>query len=82
MYVRGPNFVVGELVLIDPGYNAGIWLRQTGDANVAPDANHVPGGTLLILEIDHTKFEKDRPIKVLSNCGKVGWTFESRLRVL
>ena len=73
---------IGELVEIDPGYNAGIWLRPTHDSNISPEGNHVKQGPLLVLEIDYTRFERDRPVKVLSSCGKVGWTFESRLKNL
>lgn len=74
------DFDIGDLVQIDMGYNAGIWLRPASDSNISPEGNHVQGVMLVVLEIDYVTFTRDRAIKVLSCCGKVGWTFESRLR--
>jgi hypothetical protein len=74
------EFKVGELVDIDPGYNAGIWLRSEPAANITSNNSHVKSGPLIVLEIGETLFAKDPSVKVISCCGLVGWTFASRLR--
>jgi len=75
------SFEIGEIVGIDPGYNAGIWLRSSPSSNISSEGSNVPNhGLLLVVEIDTTQFLKDPPVKVLSNRGVVGWTFSSRLK--
>lgn len=75
------EFAVGDLVRINPGYSGGIWLRPVPSQTLSPESGHVFDGTLIVLEIDgSSELPKDPSIKVISSCGKVGWTFESRLR--
>jgi hypothetical protein len=75
------SFEIGEIVGIDPGYNAGIWLRSSPASKVSSEGSHVPNHSLLlIVGIDTTQFSRDPSIRVLSECGTVGWTFSSRLK--
>ena len=77
------GFKVGELTGIDPGYNGGIWLRPQSGMNISADIGHVhPDGLLVVIEIDEKSPSRDYSIKVVSSCGKVGWTFISRLKKL
>lgn len=74
------EFTVGDLVRINPGYSGGIWLRPMPSKNLSPESGHVFDGTLIVLDIDCGDSPRDPSVKVISSCGKVGWTFESRLR--
>lgn len=74
------EFTVGDLVRINPGYSGGIWLRPVPSQTLSPESGHVLDGTLIVLGINHGDSPRDPSIKVISSCGKVGWTFESRLR--
>lgn len=74
------DLLVGDLVGIDPGYSGGIWLRREPTANISTDSGHVMSGTMIILQLCSDKTARDASVKVVSSCGKVGWTFASRLR--
>jgi len=75
------SFEIGEIVGIDPGYNAGIWLRFSPASNNSSEGANVPNhGLLLIVDIDKSQFSRDPSVKVLSANGMVGWTFSSRLK--
>jgi hypothetical protein len=74
------QFAVGDLVRINSGYSGGIWLRPVPGTNLSPESGHVFDGVLVVLETDHGEFPRDPSVRVISSCGKVGWTFESRLR--
>jgi len=75
------RFIVGELVGVNPGFSGGIWLRQDPGSNLSRDSGYVNfQGALIIIEIDETQSIRDPSIRVISNCGKTGWTFESRLQ--
>ena len=68
---------MGELVGIDPGYNAGIWLRTAPGVSISQDHGHVKDGWLIVIEIEDKL--KDPSVRVVSSTGLVGWTFASRL---
>ena len=70
---------VGDLAKIDPGYTSGIWLRAEPSANISTENANVRCGVLLVLEVDNSLLSKDPSVKVVSEDGRAGWTFASRL---
>lgn len=68
------RFSVGDLVMIDPGYHSGIWLRS--DLNVGMSDSSVwvpPDGLVVVLEMI------DENVRIVGGGGRVGWTWMSRL---
>lgn len=68
-------FAVGELVSVHPDYHSGIWLRDEISLMKPAETGHVPtDGLMTILEIISDN------IKVVSQNGRIGWTWKNRLR--
>lgn len=74
------NLTAGDLVRIDPGYSSGIWLRQAPTEKISTDSNHVMNCVMIVLQFCIDDLSSDASVKILSSCGKAGWTFASRLR--
>lgn len=70
-------FDVGEMVVVDPGYHSGIWLRTTEELiNTSESVRVSPDSRLLVLEV------RGISVKVVGEGGVVGWTWMNRLKHL
>lgn len=70
-------FEVGELVVVDPGYHSGIWLRTQEEVLKSVESSRIPPDSrLLVLKVKGTS------VFVVGEGGVVGWTWMNRLKHL
>jgi len=74
--------IPGDLVTVNPSFNAGIWLRPEPGSFVSREESHVKEGFLIVIKIahGHESLYHDPYVHVLSSVGIFGWTFLSRLK--
>lgn len=65
----------GDMMVVDPGYHSGIWLRSHPDISTSPSSSKIPPESrVLVVDVIGEN------VYVVGEGGIVGWTWTSRLK--
>jgi hypothetical protein len=72
----------GDLVVVNPNFNSGIWLRHEPGSFISRQESHVKDDFMFVIKVNcgYEQLSEDPHVCVLSSTGLFGWTFLSRLK--